>query len=417
MATNLKSSAAAGPAAGSNRSDRLATPAAPPVRPQRGALERLLRFFSSLRLTVVCLAFGMIVVFAGTLAQVDLGLYKAQNEFFRSFFIYWQPKGAGFKLPVLPGGYLVGGVLLLNLVAAHFTRLSLTRRKIGLWLTHAGIILLLLGQLLTDMLSCESSMHLREGQAGNYSETEREAELVVIDSSDAELDKVVAIPQGRLHRDALISHAEMPFSIKVHKFLPNSAVEEIKPGASTTPSATQGVGPRVAIHELPRATEMEKRDVPAAVVEIVTPKGSLGTWVVSEFIETPQVFHYENRHYRVAMRPRRYYAPYTLELQKFQHEVYAGTDIPKNFASRVIVHRPDTGEKREVLIYMNSPLRYGGQTYYQSGFDPDDHGTILQVVTNPGWLTPYFACGLVSAGLLIQFTMHLLGFALKRRTT
>src|SRR5690242_3549924 len=47
----------------------------------------IIKFFSSLRLTVVCLGLGLILVFAGTLAQVDIGLCKAQNEFFRSFFI------------------------------------------------------------------------------------------------------------------------------------------------------------------------------------------------------------------------------------------------------------------------------------------------------------------------------------------
>ena len=80
-------------------------------------LDRLVSFFTSLRLTVVCLALGLVLVFTGTLAQVDLGLYKAQNEFFRSFFIYWGPKGASWKIPVFPGGYLIGGVLLINLVA------------------------------------------------------------------------------------------------------------------------------------------------------------------------------------------------------------------------------------------------------------------------------------------------------------
>jgi hypothetical protein len=36
-------------------------------------------------------------------------------------------------------------------------------------------------------------------------------------------------------------------------------------------------------------------------------------------------------------------------------------------------------------------------------------------VRNPGWLTPYFSCSLVGAGLLIQFLTHLVGFV-KRRT-
>src|SRR2546421_11890964 len=123
-------------------------------------LDRLIKFFTSMRLTVVCLGLGLVLVFIGTLAQVDLGLYKAQNEFFRSFFIFWGPKGAGWKMPIFPGGYLVGGVLLINLVAAHFSRFKWTRKKAGIWLVHFGIILLLLGQLLTDMLSHESALHL-----------------------------------------------------------------------------------------------------------------------------------------------------------------------------------------------------------------------------------------------------------------
>jgi hypothetical protein len=103
-------------------------------------------------------------------------------------------------------------------------------------------------------------------------------------------------------------------------------------------------------------------------------------------------------------------------LQKFRNDLYAGTDIPKNYSSRVVLHRPETGENREVLIYMNNPLRYAGETYYQSGFDPDNHGTILQVVRNPSWLTPYLSCILVAAGLIVQFMTHLVGFVTKRRT-
>src|SRR5260370_31978085 len=75
----------------------------------------LIRFFASLRLTVACLALGLVLVFIGTLAQVDLGLFKAQNEFFRSFFIYWGPKAASWRISVFPGGYLIGGVVPINL--------------------------------------------------------------------------------------------------------------------------------------------------------------------------------------------------------------------------------------------------------------------------------------------------------------
>ena len=91
---------------------------------------------------------------------------------------------------------------------------------------------------------------------------------------------------------------------------------------------------------------------------------------------------WQNHNYELSLRPRRLYKPYSLELQKFHNDLYAGTDIPKNYSSRVVLNRPETGENREILIYMNNPLRYAGETYYQSGFDQDNHGTILQVVRN-----------------------------------
>ena len=380
------------------------------------SFSRLIRFFSSLRLTVVCLVLGALLVFAGTLAQVDMGLYKAQNEFFRSFFIFWGPKGASWQIPVFPGGYLVGGLLLINLVVAHFERFSLSRDKAGIWMVHVGLILLLLGQLMTDMLSRETTLHLRNGEVKNYSESERQAELAVVDVTDPNLNKVVAIPQGALTAGKEVHQAELPFTIRVKEFYPNSTVDNREPGAAAPAAATQGIGPRASVRQLPRVTDMNQRDLPSAVVEIVAAQGSLGTWLVSEYITGNQGFTLNNRNYEMTLRPRRHYKPYSLELLKFNHDVYPGTEIPKNFSSRVLLQRPSTGEKREVLIFMNNPLRYAGETYYQASFDPDDGGTVLQVVHNPSWLTPYLSCVLVGAGLVVQFATHLLGFTRKRRT-
>ncbi len=59
----------------------------------------------------------------------------------------------------------------------------------------------------------------------------------------------------------------------------------------------------------------------------------------------------------------RYYKPYSIKLLAFNHDFYPGTDIPKNFSSRIHLTDPATGEDRDVLIYMNNPLRYHGETY------------------------------------------------------
>jgi hypothetical protein len=107
------------------------------------------------------------------------------------------------------------------------------------------------------------------------------------------------------------------------------------------------------------------------------------------------------------MRPRRQYLPYSITLKKFSHDVYPGTDIPKNFSSLVHLSNPGRGEERDVLIYMNQPLRYDGKAFYQASFGKGDTLSILQVVENPGWLLPYLSCTLVTLGLLLHFSLSL----------
>src|SRR6201993_5570446 len=104
---------------------------------------------TSLKLTVFCLACAMVLVFVGTLDQVNIGVYEAENRYFKSFFLYFTPPGSGLRIPWFPGGYLVGGLLLLNLIAAHLARFKLSWRKCSILVLHSGVILLLLGQLFT----------------------------------------------------------------------------------------------------------------------------------------------------------------------------------------------------------------------------------------------------------------------------
>ncbi|HXF09467.1 MAG TPA: cytochrome c biogenesis protein ResB [Desulfuromonadaceae bacterium] len=373
----------------------------------------ILRFFSSVRLTVACLVLGCILVFWGTVAQVHLGLYKAQNEFFRSFFIYGQ--AGDLKVPIFPGGYLIGSVLLLNLLVAHARYYKPGKRKIGIILIHFGIVLLLVGQMLTDALSIESQMHLRIGETRNFSEADRAFELAVIDTSGKDTDQVVAIPARRLaHSDEFTDPKLLPFTLRIKTYYANSSLMEQPMAGYEKPKITAGLGSNVYWREMPRETEMNRVDVPSALIEIATPHGSPGTFLVSGFVERPQAFQLDGRTYQMILRPQRFYKPFSIHLVEFHHDVYPGTDIPKNFSSRVRLQNLQTKEDREVLIYMNNPLRYGGETFYQASYDPDDGGSVLQDVRNPGWLTPYFSCVLVAVGLVWQFLSSLIPF-LKRR--
>jgi hypothetical protein len=144
---------------------------------------------------------------------------------------------------------------------------------------------------------------------------------------------------------------------------------------------------------------------------------SLGTYLVSLWLyqaDRPQKVEYGGKTYDVHLRFKRNYKPYTIHLIKFTHDIYVGTDKPKNFSSQIRLVDPRNNEDRKVLIYMNNPLRYDGETFYQVSFLPKDQGTVLQVVRNPGWEMPYLSCGMVAVGMLVHFGQSLAGF-LKRR--
>ena len=233
---------------------------------------------------------------------------------------------------------------------------------------------MLAGGLFTDLFAVESHMRLGNGDTKNYSEDQRHTELAVIDTSGNDLDQVTAIPESVLRHNRTIDHWSLPFRIVVRNFYQNSRLKMLsEAGEGAQPIANQGPGAMIAVEPVPRTTAPDERDVPSAAIEIL-PKdgGSLGTWLVSDALGAPQTFSCGGRTWMIAMRPARYYKPYSVTLQKFTHEKYAGTEIPKNFASKVTLIDPERIVNRDVLIYMNHPLRYRGETFYQAGFQQDD---------------------------------------------
>ena len=387
-------------------------------------IKKPLDFISSIKLTIICLTAALLLVFAGTMAQVQYGIQIVQERYFQSIFVWWPPgETGGLRLPVFPGGHLIGAVLLVNLIAAHIRRFQWGWKKAGIQLTHAGLIIMLAGGLLTDLLSVESNMRITEGQTVNYSEDFDARELAIIDSSNPEYDQVTAIPGERLKAGSLITHENLPFSIMVRDAVQNSSLRMIGSAESgARPAASQGAGARIEMKQLPRVTGPDERDALSAVIEIIPPAdgqpsqpGSLGTWLVSDALAASQTVECGGRSWLIELRPRRHYKPFSLTLHDFTHERYPGTQIPKNFSSLVTLNDPDEGGAREVLIYMNHPLRHRGDTFYQAGFERTEDTTVLQVVHNPSVIAPYIACVIVGAGLLLQFSIHLAGFARRRK--
>lgn len=371
----------------------------------------LLRRLGSVELTLAGILALLVLVQACTLAQARLGTDLAMKAFMRSFLVWWRPEGAAWSLPVFPGGGLVGGALLVNLLA-RLTYLERSRRKAGVWLIHAGLVVLFAGEFASALLQVESHMPIEEGRTRDYTESFRLMELAVVDATDPAFDDARLVPESRLKGARELRDPSLPFALRVHAYHDNAELTMRRPGDPPA-AATSGPGTNLAARPRPPVTVDDESNTAVAVVEPVAADGtSLGVFLLSNALGAPQGFRHEGRAWNLSLRPRRYYLPFSLTLKDFRHDKYPGTDIPKNFSSLVRLKDAARGDDRDVLIYMNAPLRHGGLTFYQASFGKDDTLSVLQVVRNPGWTLPYLACALTALGLLWHFGV-MLGGAVK----
>jgi hypothetical protein len=360
------------------------------------------RVLTSLRLTIVCLVALMVLVVACTIAQVELGTWGAVEIYMRSWLVWWQVPGTAFLVPILPGGALVGLVLLANLVSAQVNRLERTWKKAGIWIAHVGLVLLVTGEFVTGLAQRETQLAIEEGQTVNYVESPREMELALVDTTDPAYDEVYSIAALRLARRSSIRVPGTPVTLVVKAYHRNAFLGMRR--AEDPPAlATVGIGTNVTVVPQRPVSRDEEVNRSVALVEPLVNGQGQGVFLVSNAIDEPQRFTAAGRTYEISMRHWREYLPYSVTLRDFRHDVYPGTQIPKNFSSQVHIVNPSRGESRDVLIYMNQPLRYEGKAFFQSSFGKNDTLSILQVVQNPGWLLPYLSTLLVVTGLLVQF--------------
>lgn len=389
---------------------------------------------ASLQLTVVLLALAMFLVFAGTLAQVDQGIYAVLSQYFRTI-IAWVDLQIFFPRHIevtgsvpYPGGYLLGGILLVNLIAAHAVRFKLSAKRSGIILIHVGLIIMLLSELLTGLYAEEGVMPIEEGHTTHFVESLFYRELAIIDRSAPETEDVVVVPEAMLKREGEVVRDEaLPFDVRVDRWMTNAALQ---PAGDRPNPATAGDGQWwVALEQPPVSGADASQMINASAVYVTfldkQTGDALGTYLVPLMLyryynrnglDRPQVIEHDGTEYHVYLRFKRSYRPYRFELIDFQHERYPGTDRSKSFASVVRIlddEHTDAGRRR---IYMNHPLRYAGETFYQAAYFAGESGTVLQVVKNPARWLPYISCGVVVLGMCVQFGIGLSRFS-KRRPT
>ena len=382
----------------------------------------LIDTLASLKLTVLLLILSMILILLGTLEQVHWGIWHVQKVYFSSWLCFYpMDPTAALRIP-LPAGFTLGALLIINLAFAHVRHFKATAAKVGNLMIHAGLLLLLGGGFVTAIYQEESAMIIPEGEQRNYSEAFREFEIALVQKS-ATAETVVAIPDSILRDIAdkkAPSSVELPgtpYTLVVQTYHPNAmlrAKSQMPDGLAL--KATQGIGARteLAYKPLPESYDDNKPNAPTAIVELKTKDKSLGTWALNLNLTESfdaQTFEDAGKTHELSLRRTRYYVPFTVQLDKFTHEKYPGTETPKRFASDVTLK--EGASSFPFNISMNQPLRHAGLTFFQSSFGNTKEGknlSVLQVVRNPGWLIPYISVALMSLGLVWHFGVSLLRF-------
>ncbi|MEX0938288.1 MAG: cytochrome c biogenesis protein CcsA [Pirellulales bacterium] len=298
------------------------------------------------------------------------------------------------------------------------------RKRAGIVLIHGGIALLMLSELLVGTMAEEAQMQIQEGQTVNFVQDIRELELAVMDRSDPDEDHVVVVPDSLLLGGQRITHDALPFDIELTEFYPNSDITRVSEGAENPATAGTGLQWIAALARPGTGTDTESKvDIASAYVTVYK-KGTneaLGTYLLSQFLsvqEMAETVEVDGNPYDLFLRFEREYKPYSMHLADVRFDKYIGTTTPSNYSSDVRLVDPTEKVDRDVHIWMNNPLRYSGETFYQSGYQVDPmtqkEVTVLQVVSNTGWMIPYLACMIVGTGLIAQFGTTMTRF-LRRR--
>lgn len=452
----------------SGRQDQAPAPAGSAVAASMRPLDLVVRFLSSMKLSVWLVLLLGVLTWLGTLAQVERSTYDVQTEYFESWFVVaelpvsiWGRHYFTLSIP-LPGAYPVMGLLFLNLVIGGLVRMRWSSRNIGVLITHLGIALLLVAGFVKMHYSFAGNLALYEapsgggGVPGRVYQSSRfvsfhDYELaLLVDKGDSIEERVVpesALWAARLPEDRqsassgrgwlrslarlasmLSARAEgqvvtlapegLPFTIEVRDFVDHARV---LPGG-------RGSGPcevvdGVALHpqtwrdgEQPRS----EAEIAGCYVTVLPKSGAPLRAILHgqprlPFDEAryPFGFTIDGVRYGLDLRHVVRDLPFAVRLRKFQKLDHPGTMSPRDFRSFVTVVDPEGAQDAE--IFMNNPLRRDGFVVYQTSWGPQPMGgppwySVFEVSYNPSDAWPILACAVIALGLLVHFVAKLFRF-------
>ena len=351
-----------------------------------------LRVLSGPRLLFWLLPLLIVLLVLGTIAQKDMGIAEVQAKYFSSLLLWIGP------LP-FPGGATLMGLFLVNLVCKFLLRSEWTWARAGTHISHFGVIVLVLGGLLTALDSREGYIVLSAGTATSTIEDYHQRVLAVYDGEQ--------LITTRNHQDIgkgmVITHPDIPFSITIDTYCYHCGISrraENEQEGWTTPGKFMQLQPAAA-------SPQDEKNMTGVEFTISGTKGADGKYLTFDKFPKPPRINIGNRTYTIVIERAKRALPFQITLEKFTEDTHPGTAMARAFTSEIIV--TDGADSWPAQIVMNDPLRYRGYTMYQSSFDTQGNKTVsvLSVVENRGRLFPYIASLLIAIGLIFHLIVRI----------
>ena len=374
-------------------------------------LTQLLRPLASAAIFYYASMWLAFLVVVGTIAQKYFGLHASLGKYFSSWLI--QP----MEMPIfLPGGRLTMAVIAICLATKIIIATKWKFKMLGINITHLGVLLLMIGGLITAYTTTEGNIAIKEGTSASTYSDFHALELAVTDHSPSDHDAVTTFTDGFFvgSNQTPFSDSATPATFQILHFFKNCETAE---GATPQPSAVGDPkdgshtlkAPATRIHLNEKPTDKDDRNLGGMLIRISgMSAASNGTYLLLAHPEWPALTltSTEGATYTVNLRHRQYMLPFSIHLKDFEKLDHAGTSMARAFSSKITVTQGASSE--DMKIYMNHPLRRDGFTIYQASFSQVGVETsVFQVVHNKGQIVPYIAIVIITAGLLLHVILQI----------
>jgi hypothetical protein len=361
-------------------------------------LHNIYKIISNPKIFVYTVLWLMVLVFFGTIAQKDIGLYASQMKYFSTYYFIL------FDYIPLPGGRLTLIIMTVNLASSLFKKNLWKMKKVGVIILHIGGLLLLVGGGVTAQFSSEGNMVINEGENVDFVDDYHRMELCLVNISLEDSLEYIVFDDELLSEGQIINYERLGVKIEIISRIENTRIQN---RVTLGDSIYKGFLKEFVL--LPKEPDKENTQNRPSIIFRVRGSDNNSDGIYGLFLgqRDLDIFDFKENQYFTEFRRERSYLPFSIELLDFKKVLHPGTNVAKSFSSEI--NLIESKVPRRVLIQMNEPLRHQGYTFFQASFieELDGEATVLAVVKNYGRLFPYISSIIMSIGSLVHLMVNL----------